>query len=186
MNAMKHFDYASYLTRSPSYPPESNELTVAKDPMDPMAAYRCQIGLGCDLLNGAWQSAFVPMLFTKDMPEHPPFTVEPADRAWINAWKFATKWGWFGYGIIAVLEIMCGGEGPFKIVCDWIDWLLVIWPCLIFTMVALLARWRVGWPIFLANLWLLIYIVQWVLKLVLLVCGAVFVWRLIDKAFAKK
>lgn len=183
-------DYASCLDRDLKYPdaaPFPPPLPVRKKPsvleggtmgtMDVVGSYRRQLGLGCKLLDGAWPSTMIPLLdvgylYGMDLPQGP-FRVEPVDQAWINAWKFWTKLGWFGYGGVAVLWIMSGGNA----VLEFIDWWLVIWPCIIFTVVALLARWRVGWPILLVNLWLLAFIVKTILKWVLLVCGAVLVWH---------
>jgi hypothetical protein len=190
--------YASYLDRPLTYetkeatpppPPKVPSIleggTVAALCPDPAGSYRRQLGLGCKLLNGAWPSTMIPLLdvgylYCMDLPRNP-FQVEPAGQAWINAWRFWTKWGWFGYGGVAVLWILSGGNA----VLEFIDWWLVIWPCIIFTVVALLARWRVGWPILLVNLWLLTFIVKTILKWVLLVCGAVLVWRWLEDAFKK-
>jgi hypothetical protein len=151
-----------------------------------MMTYRQQVGLGCDLLDGAWPSRLIPHLFYKHMPPHPPFPMERADYAWVNAWKFMIKWGWFGYGAVAALEIACHGEGPFKLFLDWVDWLVIIWPCVIFSAVAFLARPRIGEPMLAANIWLLIHIVQQLLKFAVIVCGGVLLIQFLERLFGKK
>jgi hypothetical protein len=206
---MKHFDYAGYLDRHLEVPKSSDPPPLPeheKHPkradydsyeahaaevyrryglhgslgaLDVVGAYRRQIQLGCDLLQGAWPSTVVSCL-VNSLPLISPIHVEAAEQAWIKHWKFWTKWGWFSYGGIAVLTVMCGGEGTLMEVLNVFFWVFVFWPCIIFTVVGLLVRWRVGWPILLVNLWLLTYIVKWILKVVLLICGAVLVWRWIE------
>jgi hypothetical protein len=134
--------------------------------LDVKSAYHRQLALGCQLLNGEWPSVFIPGVHF--MPAKPSINVESADLAWIIAWKFMTKWGWFGYGGVAVLWMMSGGNA----FLEFIDWWLIMWPCLIFTLVAVIARWRVGWPILLVNLWVLTNIVKHILIWVCIVCSA--------------
>lgn len=158
--------------------------------LDPAGAYWLRIGLGCELLGGAWPGPLVEGLSGRDFynaalrgcdTTPPPFPVSPVDVTWINAWKFWTAWGWLGYGGVAVLWMMSGGNA----VLEFVDWALVIWPCIIFTVVALLARWRVSWPILLVNLRMLVGIVLWVVKWALIFCGLAWVVHGIWSAFEK-
>lgn len=120
--------------------------------------WRSEVRLGAYLLNDRTPPGrIVPCIFEEEPYEHvyfpvPYFLPEREDYAWIIAWKLAINWGWYGYLVIAILEVGCGGEGPFKLFCDFVCWVFIIWPCVLFSSIAFLARPRIGEPMLAVNI----------------------------------